>query len=508
MAISTMGKKNVGLALAMCLVLSSFHEISCQVSKPRSDTFFLIITIVGGSREFGTLESQESQSNVQTFEGKETSSVSHSVEAESEAASSYEAGQGSSSSEDIKRLLQGFNKNAGSEAELMDASETGASNQERVKELQRQIEASASSRTVVEEEEITEEKSKVETSGNTFQAEGNRGFMIKEPTITRNEDGSMGSREQYESKQESVEGRLEYESKTSSSGSGVLGSLAIGQSETQKSLIFCCCGHAGAWRCINQDNNGVKGDDSIVIPKYDLNDIIKEESIKGSSSKTSSLITSLTEIVDNHKKRRWTTDVKIGKVSTTETSEKVTKLKMTLKKYVGIKVRELVHRSDYEEILTMAARYEELTRAKVTYISRLATYGTVIREGFKASQRVKTVHQRVILHENVAIEKQKRVDAEFELVKALAQKGDNLAVQIFAMKKAVLKLEAEKKQVEIQFQKSVENLSSVLEESSHAYEKHRVVVREWKEVQASAEYSLETIEKADVVWVQFLNTLT
>lgn len=31
---------------------------------------------------------------------------------------------------------------------------------------------------------------------------------------------------------------------------------------------------------INQDNNGVKGDDSIVIPKYDLNDIIKEESIK------------------------------------------------------------------------------------------------------------------------------------------------------------------------------------------------------------------------------------
>ncbi|KAH0943621.1 hypothetical protein HID58_003258 [Brassica napus] len=488
MAISTMGKKNVGLALAMCLVLSSFHEISCQV---------------GGSREFGTLESQESQSNVQTFEGKETSSASHSVEAESEAASSYEAGQGSSSSDDIKRLLQGFNKNAGSEAELMDASETGASNQERVKELQRQIEASASSRTVVEEEEITEEKSKVETSGNTFQggentddgriyynngekeSEGNRGFMIKEPTITRNEDGSMGSREQYESKQESVEGRLEYESKTSSSGSGVHGAVRI-----------------------NQDNNGVKGDDSIVIPKYDLNDIIKEESIKGSSSKTSSLITSLTEIVDNHKKRRWTTDVKIGKVSTTETSEKVTKLKMTLKKYVGIKVRELVHRSDYDEILTMAARYEELTRAKVTYISRLATYGTVIREGFKASQRVKTVHQRVILHENVAIEKQKRVDAEFELVKALAQKGDNLAVQIFAMKKAVLKLEAEKKQVEIQFQKSVENLSSVLEESSHAYEKHRVVVREWKEVQASAEYSLETIEKADVVWVQFLNTLT
>ncbi|CAH8353754.1 unnamed protein product [Eruca vesicaria subsp. sativa] len=363
MTISAMGKKNVVLAVAMCLFPSSFHEVSCQV---------------GGSSEFGTLDSQESESNVQTFEGKATSSVSHSVEAESEAASSYEAGQSSSSLDNIKRLMEGFNKNAGSEAELMDASETGA------------------------------------------------------------------------------------------------------------------------WRCINPNKDGVKGDDSIVIPKYDLNDIIKEESIKGSSSKTSSLITSLTEIVDNHKKGRWT-DV---------TSEKVKKLKMTLKKYVGIKVRDLVHRSDYEEILTMAALYEELTRAKITYISKLATYGAVIREGFKASQRVKTVHQHVILHENMAIEKQKKVDAEFELVKALAQKGDNLAVQIFAMKKAVLELEAEKKQVEIEFQKIVENFSRILEESSQAYEKHRVDLREWKEVQASYEYSLETVEKADVVWVQFLNTLT
>lgn len=35
----------------------------------------------------------------------------------------------------------------------------------------------------------------------------------------------------------------------------------------------------GAWRCVNQNKNGVKDDDDspIVIPKYDLNDIIKEE---------------------------------------------------------------------------------------------------------------------------------------------------------------------------------------------------------------------------------------
>lgn len=156
----------------------------------------------------------------------------------------------------------------------------------------------------------------------------------------------------------------------------------------------------------------------------------------------------------------------------------------------------------------MAARYEQLSMASVTYIARLSTYTTVIKEGFKASQRVQTVHQRVKLHENMAIDKQKRVDAEFESVKAVAQKGDKLSVQIFAMKRLVLKLEAEKKQVDIEFQKNVENLSRVLEESSHAYEKYHVVVREWKEVQSSVEYSRETIEKAEGVWVQFLNTLS
>ncbi|XP_056853744.1 NAI2-like protein [Raphanus sativus] len=322
--------------------------------------------------------------------------------------------------------------------------------------------------------------------------------MIKEPTITRNEAGSMGSHQHYETKQESTEDRLEYhESRTSSSGSssgsGIRGSLPTGQS--------------GRWRCINQDNNGGKGDDSIEIPNYEFNDIIKEESIEGYSSKTSSLITSLTEMVDKHKKRQWT-DVKTGKVSTTVTSEKIKQLKMTLKKYVGLNVSELVNHSDYEKILTMASQYEELTAAKETYIWRLATYGTVIKESVKTSRRVETVQQRVTFYQNMVSERQKRVDSELELVKELAQKGDNLAVQIFAMKKAVSKLEARKKKLEIQFQMSVENLSSVLEESTHAYEQHRVVVREWKEVQASETYSRETVQTAHGLWVQFLKTIT
>ncbi|KAJ4870999.1 NAI2-like protein [Raphanus sativus] len=464
-----MGNKRVVLALAMCLVISSFHEISCQQ--------------VGGSREFGTLEGQESESNVQTFEGKATSSVSHSLEAEYEAAGSYEAGRSSSSLDDTKR---GFNKNAGSEAELMDASETGGSYQEQVKELQQRHREGG---------ERTGDGSDINQN---YLSEQNRGFMIKEPTITRNEAGSMGSHQHYETKQESTEDRLEYhESRTSSSGSssgsGIRGSLPTGQS--------------GRWRCINQDNNGGKGDDSIEIPNYEFNDIIKEESIEGYSSKTSSLITSLTEMVDKHKKRQWT-DVKTGKVSTTVTSEKIKQLKMTLKKYVGLNVSELVNHSDYEKILTMASQYEELTAAKETYIWRLATYGTVIKESVKTSRRVETVQQRVTFYQNMVSERQKRVDSELELVKELAQKGDNLAVQIFAMKKAVSKLEARKKKLEIQFQMSVENLSSVLEESTHAYEQHRVVVREWKEVQASETYSRETVQTAHGLWVQFLKTIT
>ncbi|CAH2060813.1 unnamed protein product [Thlaspi arvense] len=480
MTISATGKKCVVLGLAICLVLSSFHEVSCQVE--------------------GSFEGQRVQSNVESLEAEETSSVSRSVESESEAASS-QVGRRSSSS-DVRRLAQGLSDgDINSDAELMDASEFGATNWNRAKEmeeLQGRVKATASGKSVVEEE-YTKESSKVETSETAFQgrestegetdrnqiyygnegANESEGYMINEPIKIGSEAGS-------------TESRLGYESKKTNARSGFAESLRIGQS--------------GSWTCTNQDQNGARGDDSIIIPKYELNDIMNEESIKGSSSKTSSLMTSLSKIVETHKEGRWQ-DVKIGKVTTKETSVKVTRLRETLKRYVGIKVRELVARSDYENILTMAAHYEELTLAPVTYISKLATFGTVIKQGFKVSQRVKTVHQSVMVHEKVAIEKQKRVDAEFELVKTLADKGDKLSVKIFAMKKMVLRLEAEKREVDIEFKKIVENLSHVLEESSKAYEKHHGVVREWKEAKAHVEYSHETIEKAEVVWVQFLSTL-
>ncbi|CAH2060811.1 unnamed protein product, partial [Thlaspi arvense] len=466
MTTSTTGKKCGVLVIAICLVLSSFYEVSCQVE---------------GSSEYHWFEA-----NVETLESEETSSVSRSVETESEAAS-IQVGRRSSAS-DVRRLAEGLSDgDIDSDAELMDASEYEATNWNRAEEMEElhdQVKAAASKSVV--EEEYTKEKSKMETSETTFQgrestedkSDGNKIYYENEGA--NESEGFMIS--EIGSEAESTESRLEYDSKKTNALSDFAESLRIGQS--------------GSWRCTNHDQNDARGDDYIVIPKYELNDIIKEESIKGSSSKTSSLMTSLSKIVENHKEGRWQ-DVKIGKVSTKETSAKVKKLREILKSYVGIKVRELVARSDYEKILTMAAHYEELTLAPVTYISKLATFGTLIKQGFKS----------VLVHEKVAIEKQKRVDDEFELVKNLADKGDKLSVQIFAMKKMVLKLEAEKREVDMEFKKIVENLSRLLEESSQAYDKHHVAVREWKEAKAHVEYSHETIEKAEVVWVQFLNTL-
>ncbi|EFH61378.1 hypothetical protein ARALYDRAFT_897895 [Arabidopsis lyrata subsp. lyrata] len=107
----------------------------------------------------------------------------------------------------------------------------------------------------------------------------------------------------------------------------------------------------------------------------------------------------------------------------------------------------------------------------------------------------------------MAVEKQKNVDAELALVKALAERGDLLYVKIFAIKKLVLKLEAEKEEVDMTFEKTVVNLSRVIEEASQAYEEYHVVVRKWKEEQASEEFSREAIERVEMVWVEFLGTL-
>ncbi|KAF3511004.1 hypothetical protein F2Q69_00003540 [Brassica cretica] len=187
----------------------------------------------------------------------------------------------------------------------------------------------------------------------------------------------------------------------------------------------------------------------------------------------------------------------ITETSSKEKTEIVKKLKVKLKSYRNIKIHELVTRTDFEEILTMAARYEELSSTSESYISRLSMYRSIIKEGIKASQRVQLAQQRARLLKDMAEEKQKKVEAEFALVKSLAQRGDALYVKIFAIKKLVLKLEAEKEEVDMNFQKIVGNLSRVIEEASQSYEEYLVVLRKWKEEKAAEEFSRETIESAE-----------
>ncbi|KAH0883945.1 hypothetical protein Bca4012_030574 [Brassica carinata] len=60
---------------------------------------------------------------------------------------------------------------------------------------------------------------------------------------------------------------------------------------------------AGVWRCFYQDKNGVKveEDASIVILKYDIDKIIKEESPS--------------QIVDKQRKELWSSSLNLGKSS-------------------------------------------------------------------------------------------------------------------------------------------------------------------------------------------------
>lgn len=58
---------------------------------------------------------------------------------------------------------------------------------------------------------------------------------------------------------------------------------------------------------------------------------------------------------------------------------------------------ELVTRSDFEEILETSALYEELRSALVSYISKLSTDRSLIKEGIKASKQVQLAQARAKL---------------------------------------------------------------------------------------------------------------
>ncbi|KAG7594974.1 hypothetical protein ISN45_Aa01g037000 [Arabidopsis thaliana x Arabidopsis arenosa] len=294
------------------------------------------------------------------------------------------------------------------------------------------------------------------------------------------------------------------ESANKQSGSAIPEVLGVGQS--------------GVCGCSNQESAGLQEDEdgSIVIPtKYSIDEILSEESaVQG--TETSSLTASLTQLVENHRKEKesplghrvLTSSSSASSTSeSSATSETVETLRAKLKELRGLTARELVTRQDFDKILITAASFEELSSAPISYISRLAKYRNVIKEGLEASERVHIAQARATMLKEVATEKQTAVDSHFATAKTLAQKGDALFVRIFAIKKLLAKLEAEKESIDGKFKETVKELSHFLVDASEAYEEYHGAVRKAKDEQAAEEFAKEATQSAEIIWVKFLSSL-
>ncbi|XP_010545735.1 PREDICTED: TSK-associating protein 1 isoform X2 [Tarenaya hassleriana] len=286
---------------------------------------------------------------------------------------------------------------------------------------------------------------------------------------------------------------------------------------------------AGVCGCFNQHSlgGGLKEDKeaSIVIPRtINIDELIKddisiqssESSSKTTVSKTSSLTTSLSQLVENHKNPKVVVPSRIGssfELSSTGQTESLRKtertetLKAKIKALRGVTVQELVTRSEFNGILAAVSSLEELDSVSVSYISRLARYKTVIEEGIEASNRVHMAQSRAKILKEMAKEKQAVVETDIESAKGLAQKGDELYVKIVAIKKLLAKLEAEKEAVDAKFQELVTRLMHLMEEASHAQEDYQAAFRKAKEEEAALEFAREAAENAQRIWLLFLDSL-
>ncbi|KAG2250759.1 hypothetical protein Bca52824_080895 [Brassica carinata] len=270
-------------------------------------------------------------------------------------------------------------------------------------------------------------------------------------------------------------------------------------------------GQSGVCGCFNQDKAGLKQDEdaSIAIStKYSIEEILTEESSLQGRETSSSLTKSLTQLVENHRKEKESHNVHTSSTSeSAATSETVESLRAKLRELRGLTARKLVTRQDFESILLMAATFEELSSAPISYISRLAKYGNVIKEGLEASERVHMAKARATMLKETSMEKQIFVDANFEEAKKLAQRGDALYVRIFAIKKLLKKLETERESVDVMFKEIVKGLSHLLVDASEAYEEYHGAVRKAKDEQAAEEFAREATQSAEIIWVKFLSSL-
>ncbi|CAN6928912.1 unnamed protein product [Brassica oleracea] len=274
---------------------------------------------------------------------------------------------------------------------------------------------------------------------------------------------------------------------------------------------FLGLGQSGVCGCFNQDKAGLKQDEvaSISIStQYSIEEILSEESELQGTETSSSLTKSLTQLVESHRKEKESHNVLTSSTSeSAATSETVESLRAKLKELRGLTARQLVTRQDFDKILVMAATFEELSSAPISYISRLAKYRNVITEGLEASERVNIAKARATMLKETATEKQTFVDANFEEAKRLAQRGDALYIKIFAIKKLLKKLETEREAVDVKFKEVVKGLSHLLVDASEAYEEYHGAVRKAKEEQAAEEFAREAMESAQIIWVKFLSSL-
>ncbi|XP_023642380.1 TSA1-like protein isoform X2 [Capsella rubella] len=405
--------------------------------------------------------------------------------------------------------------------DLADSKQEGdqsATRQSMLDEIEREFEAAASSLKQLNLDDFTEGDDNAQSAKRNSMLEAiEREFEAATRGLTEIKNES----EQAESKRslmlEEIEREFEAvtiakangdDSSKSTSTINVAQKTYAGYSAGLEGLLKPADGVCG---CFNQDKDGLKADTDSSI---NIAEILAEES-KSQGSETSRLTTSLNNLVHTHRKE---TSSKVGSVlgsssvtSTTSessaTSESIESLKLTLKKLRGLSARDLVNHPNFDEIIAAGTRYEVLSSASIGYISLLAKYKTVIKEGLEASQRVQIAQTRAKLLKETAMEKQRSVDSVFAAAKTTAQRGDALQIRIVAIKRLLAKLEAEKVNVDSKFKSLTTSLSQLLKEASQAYEEYHEAVRKAKDEQAAEEFAVETTKRAEHIWVEFLSSL-
>ncbi|KAF3518778.1 hypothetical protein DY000_02059381 [Brassica cretica] len=377
-----------------------------------------------------------------------------------------------------------------------------------VEEMEREFEAATKKLNYLTEGSDNEEQS---AKRKTMLEEMEREFEAAIGGLKQIKDDESKYTEEQASKRKIMLEEIEREFEEARSGFSTNANKEGSAKKHSITLESLGLGQSGVCGCFNQDKAGLKQDEdaSIAIStKYSIEEILTEESSLQGRETSSSLTKSLTQLVENHRKEKESHNVHTSSTSeSAATSETVESLRAKLRELRGLTARQLVTRQDFESILLMAATFEELSSAPISYISRLAKYGNVIKEGLEASERVHMAKARATMLKETSMEKQIFVDANFEEAKKLAQRGDALYVRIFAIKKLLKKLETERESVDVMFKEIVKGLSHLLVDASEAYEEYHGAVRKAKDEQAAEEFAREATQSAEIIWVKFLSSL-